>query len=447
MSYWISQSADGAPLPKATHAEGLYVWGDDGRRYIDSTGGPGLFSLGHGHPEVTEAVKDQLDRLAYGFSMSFTTDVVEALSEKIVTAAGADHFGGVFYSSSGSEANEHALKAALQYHRARGEPERSHFIGRRLSWHGATLGVLDVGHHLWRRSLYDDQLGRATHVSAPMMYRPPAGVAREDLSRHYADELDAEIGRVGPARVAAFIFEPVGGGTGGILPPPPGYAQAMRAVCESHGVLMIADEIFCGVGRSGKWRALEHENVQPDIMTVAKGLSGGYMPLSACVLARTVRETIDAAFGNLEVARTYSGHTAACAAGLAVLGIIERDGLVDKVARDGAALKERLDRALGQDDAVGDIRGCGFMWGIELVQDRDTKAPFDPALTVWKRYRDAALENGMIGYQGGAIVDGERGDYVLVSPAYTASEDELDEIVDKVALSIRQAVASARAAA
>ena len=447
MSYWISQSADGSPLPKATRAEGVYVYGDDGRRYIDSTGGPGLFSLGHGHPEVTAAIKDQFDRLAYGFSMTFTTDVVEALSERIVTAAGADHFGGVFYSSSGSEANEHALKAALQYHRARGEAQRSHFIGRRLSWHGATLGVLDVGHHLWRRSLYRGALGRASHVSAPMLYRPPVGVARERLARHYADELDGEIRRVGAERVAAFIFEPIGGGTGGVLPPPPGYAAAMRAVCDRHGVLMIADEIFCGVGRTGKWRALEHEGVQPDIMTVAKGLSGGYMPLSACVLSREMRETIDGADGNLEVARTYSGHTAACAAGLAVLGIIERDRLVEKVATDGVALKQRLDRALGQDDAVGDIRGCGFVWGIELVQDRDTKAPFDPALKVWKRYRDAALANGMIGYQGGAIVDGVRGDYVLVSPAYTATGDELDEMVDKVALSIRQAVGAARAAA
>ena len=175
MSYWISQSADGSPLTKAVRAEGVYVYGDDGRRYIDSTGGPGLFCLGHGHPEVTAAIKDQFDRLAYGFSMTFTTDAVEALSEKIVTAAGAGHFGGVFYASSGSEANEHALKAALQYHRARGEPQRSHFIGRRLSWHGATLGVLDVGHHLWRRSLYEGAIGRATHVSAPMLYRAAGG--------------------------------------------------------------------------------------------------------------------------------------------------------------------------------------------------------------------------------------------------------------------------------
>ena len=447
MSYWISQSVDGAPLPRAVRAEGIYVHGDDGRRYIDSTGGPGLFSLGHGHPEVSAAIKDQFDRLAYGFSMTFTTDVVEELSAMIVAAAGVDHFGGVFYASSGSEANEHALKAALQYHGARGASQRSHIIGRKLSWHGATLGVLDAGHHVRRRSLYQEQLGRATHVLAPMLYRPPRGIAREALARHYADELDAEIRRVGPSRVAAFIFEPVGGGTGGVLPPPPGYAKAMRAVCDAHGVLMIADEIFCGVGRTGRWRALEHEDVQPDIMTIAKGLSGGYMPLSACVLSRQVREAIDAAHGNLEAARTYSGHTAACAAGRAVLGIIERDKLVDKVAADGIYLRERLDEALGQDDAVGDIRGCGFLWGIELVQDRDTKEPFDPALKVSMRYRDAALWNGMIGYQGGAIIDGARGDYVLVSPAYTATRGELDEIVDKVALSIRQAVESARNAA
>ena len=447
MSDWISQSPEDQPLPTAVSAQGLRVTDADGKSYIDSTGGPALFALGHGHPEVVDAVKAQFDQLVYGFSMSFSTDVVEQLSTKIVRAAGAEHFGGVFYASSGSEANEHALKAAVQYHVARGEPERTHFIARRLSWHGATLGVLGVSHHLNRRRFYEGVLAPASHVSAPQLYRAPDGIAPDDLAGYYADELEQTIQRVGPKQVAAFIFEPVGGTTGGVLPPPSGYARALREVCDRHGVLMIADEIFCGVGRAGTWRALEPEGVYPDLMTIAKGMSGGYMPLSGCVVSRDLRDTIGGSHGNVEIARTYSGHTAACSAGLAVLSIIERDGLIDKVARDGVYLKERLDATLGQHDSVGDIRGIGFMWGVELVEDRESKEPFDPALKLHARYRDRAMQNGLLTYQAGGIVDGHKGDFVQVSPPYVATRDELDEIVDKVALSIKQAVDDARAAA
>ena len=435
MSYWISQSPEGRPLPKVSHAEGVYVYGADGKRYVDGSGGPGLFSLGHRHPEVIDAIKRQLDDLPYGFSMSFTTDVAETLSERIVQVLGA-HFGGVFFVSSGSEATEHAMQAAIQYHHAKGEPDRVHFIGRRLSWHGQTFGAFSVGHNMARRRIYESVLDMATHVSTPNTYRPPAGITPEAMPAYFADELEQEIQRAGADRVAAFVFEPVGGGACGVLPPPPGYVQAMRDVCDRHGVLMIADEVLCGVGRCGTWRAAEPEGVWPDMMTIAKGLSGGHMPLGACVMSRTVRQAIEEAYGNFDAARTYSGHTASCAAALAVLTIMERDNLVAKVAEDGVYLKANLDQTLGQVDIVGDIRGRGFLWGIELVEDRETKEPFDPALKLFMRVRDKAMENGLLIYPGGGVVDGVKGDYVLVSPPYNATRTELDEIVDKLALSI-----------
>lgn len=442
-SYWINQSPDSRPLPEVARGEGVYLYDRSGKRYIDGSSGPALFSLGHGHPDVLAAVRKQFDALEYGFSMDFSSEAVEALSERIIRRAGA-HFAGVFYVSSGSEATESSLKAALQYHVAAGQPSRSRFISRRFSWHGATIGALMVSGNMNRRRLFAHAVPEAIFVSPAHPYRPPEGIAPDEITAYCARELEQTILQHGPEKIAGFIFEPVVGGSLGVSPAPAGYAKAMRAICDKYGVLMIADEVMCGVGRCGTWRALEHDGVEADIMQIAKGLSGGYMPLGAVLLSGPVLERIRSAHGNLESARTYSGHTAACAAALAVLDVIERDALVDKVARDGAYLSACLNEALGQIEEVGDVRGRGFFWGVEYVREREGKTPF-PAETLFHRKLKArCIENGLIVYPGGGIADGRRGDYAIVAPPFIASRAEIDEIVEKLARASRQALADVR---
>ncbi len=439
MSSWINQTPDASPLPPVVRGEGVYLYDKSGKCYIDGSSGPALFSLGHGHKDVRAAIHRQFDALEYGFSMDFSTEVVETLSDRLMRHMGG-HFGGVFYVSSGSEATETSLKAALQYHVANGQPSRTRFISRRFSWHGATIGALMVSGNLGRRRLFAHALPEGVFVSPAHAYRPPNGIAPEEIPAFCARELEQTILNHGPEKIAGFVFEPVVGGSLGVSPAPEDYAKAIRAVCDRYGVLMIADEVMCGVGRCGAWRALDHDGVWPDIMQIAKGLSGGYMPLGAVLLSKPVLERIRNAHGNLEAARTYSGHTAACAAALAVLEVLERDALVEKVAREGDYLKARLDEALGQIAEVGDVRGRGFFWGVELVRDRDTKEPFAPEALLHRKLRARCLENGLIVYPGGGIADGRRGDYAIVAPPFIATRAQIDEIAEKLSRSTRQAL-------
>jgi adenosylmethionine-8-amino-7-oxononanoate aminotransferase len=272
-------------------------------------------------------------------------------------------------------------------------------------------------------------------------YRPPAGVKPEDLAAFCANELEQEILRCGPENVAAFIFEPVVGAAGGAVPAPAGYARRVREICDRHGILMIADEVMCGSGRTGTWRALEHDGVEPDIMSVAKGLAGGYLPLGAAIYGDKVADAILPAHGGPLTGHTFTGHTACCAAGVAVQTIVKRDRLVEKVAEDGKYLRAALAERLGDKPYVGDIRGRGFFIGIELVADRATKEPFDPAQQVYIKVRDQSFANGLICYPSGGNVDGVKGDHVILAPPYIATRNELDEIVDKLAKSLDQVMA------
>ena len=443
MSAWINQTPDSSSLPSVVRGEGVYLYDKSGKRYIDGSSGPALFSLGHGHKDVLAAVRRQFDALEYGFTMDFSTEVVEALSERLVRHMGS-HFTGVFYVSSGSEATETSLKAALQYHVANGQPSRTRFISRRFSWHGATLGALSVSGNMGRRRYFAHAVPEGIFVSPAHAYRPPLGVKPEEIPAFAARELEQTILTHGAEKIAGFIFEPVVGGSLGVSPAPAGYAKAMRTECDKYGVLMIADEVMCGVRRCGSWRALAHDGVWPDIMQVAKGLSGGYMPLGAVLLSKPVLERIRAAHGNLETARTYSGHSAACAAALAVLDVLERDGLVDKVAQDDAYLRARLDEALGQIAEVGNVRGRGFFYGVEYVKDRETKEPFPAEALFNRKLKARCIENGLLIYPGGGIADGRRGDYAIVAPPFIATHSEIDEIADKLARASKQALADVR---
>jgi adenosylmethionine-8-amino-7-oxononanoate aminotransferase len=422
-------------LPKVSHGSGLYVYDTSGKRYLDASGGPAVFCLGHGHPEVTAAIVRQLERIAHGYRYTFTSDPLEQLRELITRACGgtpgAAGLDAMVLVSGGSEAVESALKVALQYHSARGEMERRRFIARRRSWHGNTLGALAVSDFLDRRAPFEGALVEASFVPQVSMYRPPAGVAPEAQAAHAAAELEAEILGVGPDRVAAFIFEPVVGAAGGALTPPPGYARQVREICSRYGVLLIADEVMCGSGRTGTWCALEQDGVVPDIMAIAKGLAGGYLPLGATIYSHAIAAVLEAADGGPLTGHTFSGHTAACAAGVAVQTIIERDRLLERVRSAGAEFQAALRAALARYEAVGDVRGRGFLIGVELVADRTTRAPFPAERALAETIGQCAFEDGLICYASGGNVDGLAGDVILLAPPYIASDAELEEIIER----------------
>jgi adenosylmethionine-8-amino-7-oxononanoate aminotransferase len=428
-------------LPKVAWGKGSYVYDASGKRYIDGSCGPAAYCLGHGNEEVNAAIARQLDKIAHGYRYTFTSDPLEELTEIVKTQAGGG-LDRMAFVTGGSEATESCLKIALQYHAARGEASRRRFIARERSWHGNTLGALSVSGFKERRAPFEGTLIDVPRLSPVNVYRPPANVRPDDVARACAAELEQEILRLGAENVAAFIFEPVVGAAGGAVPAPPGYARAVREICDRHGVLMIADEVMCGVGRCGTWRALAHDGVVPDLMAIAKGLAGGYLPLGAAVYHSKVAEPILAVHGAPLTGHTFSAHTACCAAGVAVQGIVRRDKLVERVHDNGPKLMQMIRDALDGIEAVGDIRGRGYFIGIEFVADRATKEPFPAELQIFARIRQTAFDDGLICYPVGGNVDGVNGDIVIIAPPYNATDDELAEIVDKFARAARKALAA-----
>ena len=430
-------------LPKVIHARGAYLTDAAGKRYIDGSGGPAVYCLGHGNAEVNAAIIDQLTRIAHGYRYTFTTDALEELTEIIGASCGGTLTEMVFVTG-GSEAVESCLKMALQYQWAVGERRRRRFISRQRSWHGNTLGALGVSGFAERTELFEGAFIASIKLSPANAYRPIAGATAETAGAAAAAELEAAIRREGAENIAAFIFEPVVGAAGGCVPAPAGYAKAVRDICTRHGVLMIADEVMCGAGRTGTWRALERDGVEPDLMSVAKGLAAGYLPLGAAICTTAVAAAIHAAHGAIQTGHTFTGHTAACAAGVAVQRIVARERLLARVTANEARLKGWLADALTGVAAVGDIRGRGHFIGLELVADRATKTPFPAARKLFLKIRARAMENGLICYPVGGNVDGVNGDIVILAPPYNCTDAELQEIVGKCATSVRQVLAEER---
>jgi adenosylmethionine-8-amino-7-oxononanoate aminotransferase len=429
-------------LPKVAFGKGSYVTDADGKTYLDGSGGPAVYCVGHANAEVNAAIAAQLDKIAHGYRYMFSSDPLEELQALIARHSS----GGLRHSvvvSGGSEAVESCLKIALQYQNAIGQASRTRFIARRRSWHGNTLGALSVSDYLQRREPFEGALLPASFVSAANAYRPPAGVAPDALADYCADELEREITSLGAERVCAFVFEPVVGAAGGAVPAPPGYAQKIKAVCERHGVLMLADEVMCGVGRCGSWRALAHDGVEPDLMAIAKGLAGGYLPLGAAVFQASIADAILERHGEILTGHTFSGHTTCCAAGVAVQRILEREHLVERVASEGVWLMSTLRDALAEHPHVGDIRGRGFFIGVEFVADRESKRPFDSAQRIFSRIGEAAFQRGLICYPVSGNVDGRRGDIAILAPPYNASRAELAELVEKLSAACRAVLDSA----
>ncbi len=428
-------------LPRIVRGEGSYLFDAAGRRYLDGSGGPAAFSIGHGNREVNAAIAAQLARVACGYRYLFTSEPLEELTSLLLSLCGPA-FGHIVYSGSGSEAVESALKVALQYWDARGLSTKKHFIARERSYHGNTLGALSVSGFLERRRPFEGSLLDVAFVSAANAYRPLRGLEGPALAQVLADELEGKIEALGAERVAAFIYEPVVGAAGGAVPAPAGYARAVEAVCARHGVLVIADEVMCGSGRCGTWRALEHDGVVPDILAVGKGLAGGYIPLAATIMSRTLGDTILAAHGAILSGHTYSGHTTACVAALAVQRIVQREGLLSRVHARGAALLKELRRALEPFAEVGDVRGRGYFIGIEFVRDRSSRAPLPPERAFSQALAKRAFEDGLIIYPCAGHVGGTAGDTVIVAPPYNASDAELAELVQKLTHALERTLAA-----
>jgi adenosylmethionine-8-amino-7-oxononanoate aminotransferase len=422
--------------PVAAGSHGMYIRDAEGREYLDASGGAAVSSLGHAHPEVLAAMHAQIDTLAYAHTSFFTSEVAEQLADELIGSApeGMSH---VYLVSGGSEAVESALKMARQYFVEIGQPQRTHFIARRQSYHGNTLGALAVGGNAWRREPFAPILVPATHVAPCYPYREQReDESAEQYGLRLAAELEAAILAQGADRVIAFVAETVGGATAGVLTPVPGYFKAVRAVCDKYGVLLILDEVMCGMGRTGTLHACEQEGVVPDLITIAKGLGGGYQPVGAVLAQRRIVEAMSKGSGFFQHGHTYLGHPMACAAALAVQQVIRRDGLVAKVREDGVAFGAMLREALGAHPHVGDIRGRGFFWGVELVADRASKAPFDPALKLNATVKKDAMARGLLCYPFGGTVDGRQGDHVLLAPPFIATRQDLQTIAERLAESI-----------
>jgi adenosylmethionine-8-amino-7-oxononanoate aminotransferase len=429
--------------PKAIGGDGVWLIAEDGRRILDGSGGAAVSCLGHQHPRVIEAIARQASKLAYAHTGFFSSEPAEALAEQLV----GDEPGGLAYAyfvSGGSEAIEASIKLARQYFIERGEPQRRHFIARCQSYHGNTLGALSAGGNAWRREPYAPLLSPAfSHVTPAFAYHEKHDDESEaDFVARLAAELEAEFQRLGPDTVAAFLAEPVVGATSGCVTAPEGYFKAVREICNRHGALLILDEVMCGMGRTGTLHAWQQEGIAPDIQAIAKGLGGGYQPIGAMLASGDIIDTVRRGSGAFQHGHTYLAHPLACAAALEVQKIISEEHLLDRVRDLGHHLERRLTDRFGNHRHVGDIRGRGLFWAIELVADRATRAPFEPALKLNQRIKAEAFELGLGCYPGGGTVDGRSGDHVLLAPPYIATSEDIDMIVDRLGHAVDSALKS-----
>lgn len=420
----------------AVRGEGAYLYDRAGKRYLDASGGAAVSCLGHSDRAVIEAIQRQLERLAFAHTSFFTNEPMEALADALIARA-PESFDKVYFVSGGSEAMEAALKLARQYFVEKGEPRRAHVIARRQSYHGNTLGALAVGGNQWRRRQFEPLLIETTHVSPCYAYRGKlAGETDAAYAERLASELEQAVEKLGGENVIAFVAETVVGATLGAVPPVAGYFKRVREICDRHGILLVLDEVMCGMGRCGTLWAFEQEGVVPDMVAIAKGLGAGYQPIGAVMVGSKISEAVIGGSGFFQHGHTYIGHAAACAGALAVQQRLHRDGLLARVEPMGRLLEAKLRAAFGGHPHVGDIRGRGLFWGLELVQDRGTKAPFDPKLSVNAKVKREAMKAGLLCYPMGGTLDGQSGDHVLLAPPFIVEEAQLDELVDKLSAAI-----------
>jgi adenosylmethionine-8-amino-7-oxononanoate aminotransferase len=428
-----------ADLPVAVRGEGVYLYDKNGKRYLDASGGAAVSCVGHGHPRIIAAIKRQVDQVAYAHTSFFTTEAAEMLANQLVAHApsGIER---VYFNCGGSEGIEAALKLARQYFLEIGQPQRQHIIGRWQSYHGNTIAALAAGGNRWRRRQFEPLLPKFHHVSACYSYREKrTDESDEQYGLRVAAELETEIERLGSGTVAAFIAETVVGATLGAVAAVPGYFKRIRDICDRHGVLLILDEVMCGMGRTGSLHACEQEGIAPDLMVIAKGLGGGYQPIGALLVAGKIFSAVREGSGFFQHGHTYMGHPVACAAALEVQHVIEDENLLANVRRQGDNLHRALAQSFGEHPYVGDIRGRGLFQAVELVADPQSKEPFDAALGLNARVKREAMARGLMCYPMGGTVDGQRGDHVLLAPPFIVDE----QVVQTIATQLRAAVDAA----
>jgi adenosylmethionine-8-amino-7-oxononanoate aminotransferase len=427
--------------PTVVGGEGVWLIDSDGKRYLDGSGGAAVSCLGHGHPDITAAMHAQIDKFAYAHTSFFTSGPAEELAEHLIARApsGLSH---VFICSSGSEAVEACLKLARHYFVEKGEAKRTQFISRRQSYHGITVGALSVGGRMKDRAPFGGMLLDVHHISPCYAYRDQrADETAEQYGLRVADELEAKILELGAETVCAFVAETVVGATLGCVTPAPGYFKRIREICDKYGVLLILDEVMSGMGRTGTLHACEQEGIAPDLMAIAKGLGAGYAPIGAMLASGRIVETVRAGSGAFPHSQTYNGHPLACATALAVQKVIERDDLLANVRRQGAHLERRLKERFGNHHHVGDVRGRGHFWGVELVADRASKTPFDAGLKLNARVKKAAMARGLMVYPMGGTADGSAGDHILLAPPFIADAAIMDTLVERLGEAIDAAIA------
>ncbi len=427
-------------LPIAVKGDGIHIVDAEGKRYMDASGGAAVSCLGHSDPDVIQAIKDQVEAISFAHTSFFSSQPAEELADLLIDAA-PEGIEMAYFVSGGSEAVEAALLMARQYYVEKGEENRTHFIARRQSYHGNTLAALSVGSSKYRRSAVEPLLMPASHISPCYSYRYKLdNESEEEYGLRVANELEAEILKVGPEKVCAFVAETVGGAAAGVITPVKGYFARIREICDAYDILLILDEVMSGMGRTGTTFACEQEGMAPDLITIAKGLGGGYQPIGAVMVSDAIYKAIRDGSGAFRHSHTYMGHPTACAAALAVQRAIRERGLLENVRMQGSVFQQALTERLGNQPYLGEIRGRGLFWGVELVADRATKETFDPGLKLHDAIKHLAMDRGLICYPGQGTADGVRGNHILLAPPFIVTSDEVREIASRVGDSIEAAL-------
>lgn len=424
--------------PIAVSGKGVYLNDINGKQYLDASGGAAVSCLGHGDPEIIDAIKSQLDRLEFAHTGFFTSDAAESLADTLIENA-PEGIERVYLVSGGSEAVEAAIKLARQYFLEIGQPSRHKVIARFQSYHGNTLGALAAGGNMWRREPFSPLMIDTTHISPCYQYREQLeGESEFEYGQRVANELETEINRLGADQVMAFVAEPVVGATLGAVAAVDGYFKRIREICDQYGVLLILDEVMCGMGRTGSLFACEQEGITADIITIAKGLGAGYQPIGAMLCSGEIYRAIENGSGFFQHGHTYLGHPVACAAANAVVNAILNRGLIERVQSRGEQVMRALKNQFSEHPHIGDIRGRGLFLGLEIVRDRDSKDAFDPSLAINKAFKKIAFENGLICYPMGGTIDGKQGDHVLLAPPFMIEDNHVDELISKLDKTLTQ---------